>query len=286
MNARALRLASTGERRLRAASVTSVWNGRHAGSPEQWASRWCTLMPAFPYTPKLGMKRVTRSSTRSLPSRTSSMTPVVVASGLVSDERSNTVSRSMGGRWGSRLRDPNAACWSTSPRWATSRTAPGNTPAATASLMMAATRSNAPRVGLGSVIDGSDDGRLQRHQPPAVDVELDLDPEGQREILHAGVRRIVAGRKAEADRIRRSCERGADHVDRAHPVKDATRCNGPEHAPRDPLELARLRELGEQAIEPIGPLVHVLEEEDGIVEIRRPRRAEGRGENREGSAEQ
>src|SRR5262245_53709208 len=125
--------------------------------------------------------------------------------------------------------------------------------------MMAATRSKSPRAGLWSVIGTSDDGGLERRQPAAVDVELDLDAERQGKVLGPRLGGIMSGGKAEADGIRCSGERVAHHLDRAHAVEGAAGCHGAEDDTGDPLELARLPQLGEQAIEAIGPLVHVLE---------------------------
>src|SRR5262249_7659281 len=210
------------------------------------------------------MKRVTRSSGRSLPCRASNMTAVTVASGLVRDDRSKTVSRAIGVRSGRRLRDPNASWYSTSPRCATRITAPGNAPAPTASAMTAATLSNPRGAGVGSVIL-SDHRRLERGEPAQVDVELHLHAEGQGNVLHVDGRRRVACGHAQSDGIRRIGEGFADDVERAEAIESPAGFHGAEDHAGDPIELAGLPQLGEQPIEAIGPLVDVLEEHDRAV---------------------
>ena len=74
----------------------SRWYGRQPGSPEECASRWRNVTCVFPCTPKLWKKRVTRSSRPILRSRTQTSSPVVVASGLVSDATSKIVSSRIG----------------------------------------------------------------------------------------------------------------------------------------------------------------------------------------------
>src|SRR3989442_4833795 len=167
------------------------------------------------------------------------MKAVVVASGLVSEERSKIVSGRIGVRAGSRLRQPKAAWWRTRPAWETRITAPGNAPAATAPSISSPTRAKST----------SGDRRLERDQAPALGVERDLDAEGERHVLRDPSARGVPRGEPERDRAGQVAHARAHDVERAHAV-DRRACRpGAEDEARDALERARLAELREHAVE-------------------------------------
>src|SRR5512147_2507277 len=118
------------------------------------------------------------------------MIAVVVTSAFVSDDTSKTMSFVIGVFVGSRLRWPNAS-WKriSSPR-PTSRTAPGNAPAAIPCSIAATAR-------LGSTVSVLHDRRLERDEPTRIDVELDRDAERQRQVLDVGLRGCVSRGQSE-----------------------------------------------------------------------------------------
>jgi hypothetical protein len=59
---------------------------------------------------------------------------------------------------------------------------------------------------------------------------------------------------------------------------------GAEHDAGGTVEPTRLEELGEQPVDPVGRLAHVLEEHDPSLRRDRPRRGERRGEQRQVAA--
>ncbi len=86
-----------------------------------------------PWLPNPGTWSATRSRSRSRPSSTSIMTLVVVATTLVSDARSNTVSTVIGsGVSPASDRAPKARSYTISPSCPTTTTAPGRRPSCTA----------------------------------------------------------------------------------------------------------------------------------------------------------
>src|SRR5438552_13202148 len=121
------------------------------------------------------------------------MNAVVVASGLVSDERSNVVSSCIGWGAGSRVREPNAAWYATFPARDTRITAPGKAPVSTPCRSTSSTRAKST----------SDDGRLERDQAAAVGIQPDAHSERQRVVLAHARRRVAPCRKADADGVRR-----------------------------------------------------------------------------------
>src|SRR2546422_1768738 len=167
------------------------------------------------------------------------MKAVVVASGLVSEERSRMVSGRIGGRAGPRLRQPKAAWWRTRPAWETRITAPGNAPAATAPSISSPTRAKST----------SGDRRLERDQAPALGVERDLDAEGERHVLRDPSARGVPRGEPERDRAGQVAHARAHDVERAHAVDRRACRHGAEDDARDALELARLAKGREQAVE-------------------------------------
>src|SRR5439155_13331730 len=205
-----------------------------------------------------------------------SMKAVVVASGLVSEERSKIVSGRIGVRAGSRLRQPKAAWWRTRPAWETRITAPGNAPAATAPSISSPTRAKST----------SGDRRLERDEAPALGIERDLDAEGERHVLRDPSARGVPRGEPERDRAGQVAHARAHDVERAHAVDRRACRHGAEDDARDALELARLAKVREQAVEAVGPLGHVLEEEDRPVGVGGPGRAERRRQHREAAADE
>src|SRR5438552_12690403 len=175
------------------------------------------------------------------------MKAVVVARGLVSEERSKVVSGCIGSG-GSGVRDPNAAWCTTLPARETGITAPGNAPASTPwrSRSSAAAKST------------SDDGRLERGEPAVLGIDGDPHAERQRVVPAFPGRGIVPGGNPDAHGIRRVGEELAHDVEWMHARHPAARSHRPEHDPRETVELPGLPELREQAIDTIRELVGVL----------------------------
>ena len=65
-------------------------------SPARWRRSWSIVMAPLPWLSNSGSRRPSRSVSRSLPSSIRIMTEVAVATGLVSEAMSKTVSRVMG----------------------------------------------------------------------------------------------------------------------------------------------------------------------------------------------
>ena len=105
--------AAGGRAAARATAVSApskVWSsGRPEARPEVCVRSWATVTAPRPRLSKPGTRPATRSRSRSRPSSTSIMTLVVVATTLVRDARSNTVSVVIGsGGSAARDRAPNA----------------------------------------------------------------------------------------------------------------------------------------------------------------------------------
>ena len=113
---------------------------------------------------------------------------VVVTSAFVSDETSNTMSFVIGERDGSEAAVPERFVEEDLVAAADQQDGAGNAPAAIPCSIAATAR-------LGSTVSVLHDRRLERDEATRIDVELHVDAEGQRQVLHVGLfgRDVPAG---------------------------------------------------------------------------------------------
>ena len=152
-------------------------------------------------------------------------------------------------------------------------TAPGNTPASTAPVITSA-----------AAVEAASSRARERHRhhttagssatsrPPSTSSSTS-HAEGQRQVLDVGCPRATcpagsAESRRDTARLRTASRMTSIAV---HAVEGAARLHGAEDDAGRPVERARLPELGEEAIEAIGPLVHVLEEDAPPRRDRAPR---------------
>ncbi len=265
---------------LRSRSTSSSWNARHGLSPEECVSRWRSVTPSLPRSPKAGRCFATGSSRATLPSCTRSRTAVAVASGLVSDARSKSVSRAIGTRSGRDAASPRTeTCSSSSPSRG----------------MRASTTAPAVSATLDRLVEGPVDARelaldhRSLHAPRTTPGSSTRTTPRRPSIAarapkgHARFGLPCPNGRSDDQRQAQRPDHGSDHrlrrgmriarVVAAHQLPHPDAC--------DAAQLAGREQLLEQPVDAIGALADLLEQEDRAARVHLPGRPEARHERHE-----